>query len=117
MGTYREVIRDSMRVRLKHKERSCGDYRISKQIFQALENKCRPLAGMEPTCRVNRRGRSIIHRRPGRYIFIRNYKTEPWRACWPKFTRDDTRQPKSFYTMQPKSFWTLEKGTDLRTHG
>ncbi|WZZ24942.1 hypothetical protein YC2023_008343 [Brassica napus] len=35
--TYREVIRDTVRVRPKHGERSGGDCRVSKQDFRALE--------------------------------------------------------------------------------
>ncbi|WZY86725.1 hypothetical protein YC2023_033109 [Brassica napus] len=36
--TYREVIRDSVRVRPKHGKRSGGDCRVSKQLFGAFEN-------------------------------------------------------------------------------
>lgn len=34
---YLEVIRDTVRVRPKHEERSCGDCRVSKHDFCALE--------------------------------------------------------------------------------
>ncbi|WZY85683.1 hypothetical protein YC2023_032067 [Brassica napus] len=49
MGTYRKVIRDTVQVRSKYKEMSCGDCRTSKHDFRALEKLThRPSDGIEP---------------------------------------------------------------------
>ncbi|WZY85686.1 hypothetical protein YC2023_032070 [Brassica napus] len=47
--TYRKVIRDTVQVRSKYKEMSCGDCRTSKHDFRALEKLThRPSDGIEP---------------------------------------------------------------------
>ena len=64
--TYREVIRDTVRVRPKHGERSCGDCRVSRQDSRALKKLMdRPSDGMGPTCRESRRGWPISRGRSG----------------------------------------------------
>lgn len=55
-----EVISDIVLVRSKYEEISCGDCKVSKQRFRALEKLMHcTLDGMESTSRVNGHGRSI----------------------------------------------------------
>ena len=64
--TYREVIRDSVRVKPKHIEMSYGDCRVNKQDFVALEKlRTDRWNGMEPTDQESGRGSPNSHGRSG----------------------------------------------------
>lgn len=65
--TFQEVIPDIVRVRPKHKNMSCDDWRISKQWFQTLAKLTHyPSDGIESTG-VNGRGKPICLEQPERY--------------------------------------------------
>ena len=66
--TYRKVIRDIVWVRPKCGERSCDDYKISKQWFRALKNLCTDRWNrIRPTGGVSGCGWSIRCGRSERY--------------------------------------------------
>ena len=76
--TYREVIRDTVRVRPKHVKSSGGDCGVSKHDFRAMEKFThRPLNGMGPTGQESGRGLPISRGRSGRY---KNIHTTPTKA-------------------------------------
>ena len=65
---YREVVRDTVRVRPKNEKRSSGDCSVSKHDFRALEKLThRPSDGMGPTGRESERGWPISRGRSGCY--------------------------------------------------